>query len=744
MIRALKKRQKEIGTAAVFIGLIIIPSGLLGYLSWRAIENEKLLSRQRLEESYRQLVELAVRQLDNDLSRIEKHWKSEIKKILKDRENMPAAADMEALASGDSLIEAGFLLSAPGKVVYPAGMSLREHEVDWMIWENDAFAREYETFNQLKEEGEEYEYQKYYLDAAIRTYRKIYSSMTSPQLQAMALSFVGRAYMKKAEWRTAIEIFNELLHKYPEVRDVNNMYLRFLAQYQIAEAYSNLDRDEQAIRTLLRLNRDLFERSDVISDNQYRYFLELIRALGLRVLASQNVADADRYVSEFQALTERTKKRISQRYFLRLLDRKLYGAIVKKKNYNSKLRFISDEANDEIYLLGYRYLPNASSPGISGVIGFQVDLQQLSRQLFKSIFERLNFSENVHLGILNTAGNFVVGTRDLQGTPIAARQLSEPFDFWQLAVYVTPEAVANEFDFRTTYGVWFISLLLVSIFSGAYIFIRRAWKEARLSQMKSGFVSNVSHELRTPIASIRMLAELLEMQFDSSTAKIEDFKARGKQYLGVITRECDRLSRLIENVLTFSKMERGVKQYNFEYEDPAAILHMAIDSFQPNAEAEGFRLLVDIDKDLPEVKINADAISQVMLNLLSNAIKYSSDKKEIRIRAFQEQDKIIVQVQDRGIGIPRSAIAKIFDDFYRVDQKLNSQAQGGIGLGLTLVRQIIRAHGGDVSVESKVGEGSTFTFTIPIPEDNVVPATVDKNINKQVNSNIGIHHQAES
>jgi two-component system phosphate regulon sensor histidine kinase PhoR len=161
-------------------------------------------------------------------------------------------------------------------------------------------------------------------------------------------------------------------------------------------------------------------------------------------------------------------------------------------------------------------------------------------------------------------------------------------------------------------------------------------------------------------------------------------------------------------------VERGGNQYQFEYEDPSAILAAAVESFRPHAEARGFVVEVEIAEDLPELRMDADAILQVMLNLLSNAIKYSDKVKEIHIRAYRAGAAVKIEVVDRGIGIDATEIEKIFDDFYRVDQRLSSRQQGGMGLGLTLARHIIRAHGGDIRVDSEPGKGSTFSFTLPI------------------------------
>jgi signal transduction histidine kinase len=130
---------------------------------------------------------------------------------------------------------------------------------------------------------------------------------------------------------------------------------------------------------------------------------------------------------------------------------------------------------------------------------------------------------------------------------------------------------------------------------------------------------------------------------------------------------------------------------------------------------------MDIVEPLPEIRLDADAMAQVVLNLLSNAVKYSDAVKEIRVQAYREGSHVVMAVTDRGMGIYAAEIPKIFDDFYRVDQRLNAPQQGGMGLGLTLARHIVHAHGGSISVHSDVGKGSTFSVALPIPAVDTPP-----------------------
>ena len=716
----LKRRTDDLRLLAIFMSLILIPSGLLGYFSWRALQNEKLLAEEKLLESYNRFARLVAKRIDDELENIEKRWLNALRKVNRSFKKQPDIRKIEAFVEKDSLIAGFYMLSAPGKVEYPPGVFLGSTPPLAEQWKQEHFVSEYEIFSNLLARGEALEYEKGKLQEAITVYKKILDQVTLPQLEAVALSNIGRALLKMGEWERAVAVYREILRDYPETRDINNMYIRFLAQYQIAVALENLNRDREAIEVLLELNRDLIQRSDAISLDQYEYFIEQIKWLSIRLLSSPALEEADRYRWAFATLAEQGKKRISQRYFLELLDRRLFKAIVEKKHYRKKFYYLSDEAGGQPYLIGYRYLPSASRRFVSGIIGFEINLDILKHKLFPAVLSDIDVSENVILGIVNARGELVIGTSQAHGTPIAMHPLGKPFSFWRVALYLKEGTLLPERGhFKYSIGYWIVSLLLLCIFAGAFIFVRRAMREAYLSRLKSDFVSSISHEFKTPLASIKMLAELLEMQLSRKNRKKSDQSSeKAKRYLQVIQGECDRLTRLINNVLDFSKIERGVKGYHFSIQDPGKLVESVMEIFRPHAESQGFRLSVEVAKNLPQISMDADAISQVLFNILSNAVKYSDTRKEIHVRCLHEQKFVIIEIKDKGIGIPKHEIPKIFDDFYRVDTRLNSIRQGGMGLGLTLVKHIIRDHGGKIEVESQVGEGSTFRVYLPCVTTN--------------------------
>jgi PAS domain S-box-containing protein len=223
-----------------------------------------------------------------------------------------------------------------------------------------------------------------------------------------------------------------------------------------------------------------------------------------------------------------------------------------------------------------------------------------------------------------------------------------------------------------------------------------------LDRLKSELVATVSHELRTPMTSIRGFAELrLAREFP---------REKQRRYLTIMQEESARLGRLIDDFLDLQRIESGRQQYKFEDGCIGEVLRRSIAVFEGAPESHQFRL--KLPESLPRVRFDPERMQQVMANLLSNAVKYSAPATAIEIRAEDDEGGVRISVRDRGAGIPPRAIPRLFTRFYRVDQEA-SRRTGGTGLGLELVKRMVEAHGGQVGVESTVGEGSTFYFTLP-------------------------------
>jgi signal transduction histidine kinase len=252
--------------------------------------------------------------------------------------------------------------------------------------------------------------------------------------------------------------------------------------------------------------------------------------------------------------------------------------------------------------------------------------------------------------------------------------------------------------------VGFIDLMLGAGLVLVYSNVRR---EMHLSRIKSDFVANVSHELKTPLALIRLFSETLELGRVPSDEK-------AKQYYRVINKESQRLTQLINNILDFSRIEAGRKEYRFAPADVGRIVGEVVDAYRFQIEQQGFTLEVDVAEDLPEVVADKEALGQALLNLVNNAVKYTRDEKYIRLQVRPDAGRVLISVTDRGIGVAKAEQRKIFEKFYRAEDSLVHETKGS-GLGLPLVRHIMEAHGGSVEVESCPGKGSTFTLVLPVP-----------------------------
>jgi signal transduction histidine kinase len=278
---------------------------------------------------------------------------------------------------------------------------------------------------------------------------------------------------------------------------------------------------------------------------------------------------------------------------------------------------------------------------------------------------------------------------------------------WRLAIYQTPGASPRQAVRRQVMlFTGALGVLVAVIVAGIVATWRLMRRETEMARLKSDFVANVSHDLKTPLSVIRMFGETLEM------GRVTD-EGRRQEYYRVITREGERLSRLIDNVLDFSRIEGGRRTYDMTPTAVEPLVRATLEAFAYPLAQQGFKVEVRVAAELPDVMMDADAVGQALANLIDNAIKYSGDDRALTIDAGVVEQRLVVTVSDRGVGIAREEQARIFEKFYRVGRS-DTQGRRGSGVGLALVRHVAEAHGGDVTVESAPGEGSRFSLRLPL------------------------------
>jgi signal transduction histidine kinase len=258
---------------------------------------------------------------------------------------------------------------------------------------------------------------------------------------------------------------------------------------------------------------------------------------------------------------------------------------------------------------------------------------------------------------------------------------------------------------RTNFYLWTGILVLAAMGVLTLLAVRLLRRQVTLARLKNDLAATVSHELKTPLASMRVLVDTL-----LAGDRFDPRKTR--EYLQLIAEENERLGRLIQNFLTFSRMERHKHTFHFTPMPVLPIVEAAVKSVRGRFDAPGCQLEVRIEGDLPEVTADPDALVTALINLLENSHKYSEEIKHVVLRLSAVDGKVLISVKDNGIGIAPRERKRIFHPFYQVDQRL-SRKGSGCGLGLSIVQFIVTAHHGSVSVESQPGCGSTFTLSLP-------------------------------
>jgi signal transduction histidine kinase len=375
-------------------------------------------------------------------------------------------------------------------------------------------------------------------------------------------------------------------------------------------------------------------------------------------------------------------------------------------------RLVRDEEEEDA-------VPLTSASGEElGVVRFRFSCDYAHRQIVQEFFDT---------GFTNPGEAWVIRVSEPTGELLhenAATAKGERFEVERVMTAPSFEGVRLQLRYRDrsieqevrrlaiakTALIGFIDVMLLAGLGLVWANVRR---ELKLSRLKSDFVANVSHELKTPLALIRLYAETLEL------GRVPHEERKG-EYYRVIGKESRRLTQLINNILDFSRIEAGRKEYRLVPSEIGAVVREVVESYRFAIEKLGFTLVLELADDLPELALDPEALSQALINLLNNAIKYSPEHKLITVGLRREQDRVLLSVTDRGIGIPRSEHRRIFEKFYRVETSLVHTTKGS-GLGLALVQHITEAHGGHVELRSTPGEGSTFTLSLPVSPEPRAP-----------------------
>ncbi len=652
-----KNQRKQV---ALFLIAVLLPTVVLVALTMRMIRQEKELTQKRVADEHRSMV----REIGQDLAgRLESLVRREAALVAEE----PAKIGCRSYANPEVVFIAK---AVDTRIVLPWEISLGGGE--------SAALRDGTEFGRILRQAENAEFSQRNYSLASERYGKAASAADSPAQAGYARLQRARSLLKLKKELESLKEYEQVLALPPGVIDEYGIPIALYATDPLLESGSCYELVVERIGIQLEsgiwpspagvyLMKDILERvmaeapgtpgesTRSVAENVLRRVLSLIQTM------EQALSLKDDYprlgLEPFPALTSN-------------IDEPLWVS------YGQKT-----------WLVGL----SPPIPG-EGPLLVAVDFQSFSA----------SYHTEAQIAPELPGGFELVVGYSAEGTTLGP-------DFPGLSVVFgagAEEEYSKQWSFqRLFYFIALVVVLSVTLF-GAYLLWRDVRREVQMAEMRSQFVSSVSHELKTPLTAIRMFAETLRL------GRSRNPQARA-EYLDTIVNESERLTRLLNNVLDFSKIEQGKRTYHLEPASLPEIIRTVARAMEYPLKQQGFELDVDLDEKLPKIRVDRDSIEQAVLNLLSNAMKYSGEFRRIGLKARREADRAVIQVVDRGVGIDPKEQERIFDKFYRVPTPEN-QSLPGTGLGLSLVAHIANAHGGSIRVESAPGEGSTFSILLPL------------------------------
>lgn len=700
MLKFLKHITPRTKILFVAFILVLVPGAIISYLSLQSIKQKA----ENLRTKYSGTVNLVRDKLENEVSRLETNLRNSVIEQSPGSDKAPVLKVwLQNIESDNPAFKHLILINADGGLI-SSSVSLG--------WNKPAGPRPMvnqqaaASFN-MAEKAELIK--KDYIES-ITLYRKALASSTSSQDHTLLQSRIGRCYFKLGEYGEAISEYKKILELESDEMHIGNIPASIVALSQITDCYEALKAHKEQYSTIVELYQHLLDQPWDLAGGEYLYYLNSVRdkidKTEVPVMISNS---AER---NFEDLVIREEKLLEQIRGIEFIKINILSEIesVLRQGSPSELQLhdISREVNDSAFQLSFFKLPAAFQQSQLLALAFQLKKDFIITNLFPQVLASVELGKDILVGILggNDSVLYLQHSHPVSRY-LVAENFSQQLAGLKVALFDPDGKTIEQLTGKEKrlYLMLFIGIIAVMLI-GIILIIRAVIHESEISRMKSEFVSNVSHELKTPLSLIRMFGETLD------SGIVTDEKDRRKFY-SIIRKESERLTHLINNVLDFSRMDAGVKLYNFQEVDLVEVMKNSLGAYKFQLSDIGFNIESDLPDESVILKIDKDAISQVLLNLLDNAVKYSDEEKFILVKVCKDSASALISVMDRSVGIPKDELKKIFDKFYRVSTARTKETRGS-GLGLSLAKHIVEAHGGTIEVESEVGKGSKFTVRLPL------------------------------
>jgi len=552
------------------------------------------------------------------------------------------------------------------------------------------------------EAGWKYEYQDRDIKRALSFYQGLMPDLSDDYSKAVAMNSIARLYRKAGDLEMTVKSYELLSQEYGDYRINKSMPLGLIADAELAPLLLEQGDTVRAIQVEYQIAQNLINQKWELDAVSYSLFsikaLEFIHELRGHLSSRHEVL-----MMQLDSLHDK-------REILQLETRNLLSLRLK----------ISEILSDRID--GNKLIDVERWNEIIGGTNYLISIHRANDNAFWCLListdELLDIYVNPHLRVVSDNGRWYWLIENLQGETLASTEedidrtdyveMSFPAGLpaWTMLAIAKPLSPFQSF-FQSGQGVYLFIFLFIGavLIMGSLFIMYSINRELQITRMKSDFVATVSHEFKSPITAIRQITEMLQ------SGRVPD--ERRDKYYAVMLQQGARLTHLIDNILDFSSIERGKRVYVFEETDVGELLQNIVGRYEKRIEDKDFVINLAIFPDLPKVNVDSEAMRQVLYNLLDNAVKYSGSANVIDICVEQNNGTIITSIRDYGIGISKEEQGKIFERFYRAGNKQTHQIKGS-GIGLSLVKKIIEAHGGRTQVESAPGKGSTFYLHLPV------------------------------
>ena len=548
--------------------------------------------------------------------------------------------------------------------------------------------------------------------AAAALYGELNGLASDRNLKAAMLTGEARCLQKLGSYKEAIRAYARIAGDYSDLSTPSRFPLGCSARLQAIECLERTGDFEGAIKCALSLYRDLLKKPSALGEDQFKTYLLLVgEAIDAVLSGEKGGRVSEEYRKEYAALgklrSDRTKEweavEVLRNEVVPELARRLSPSEVYSPN---PYRFSRVVDGRELLFLAVP-IPDRTRGAIAGMFGVQIDSDHILNGVPPEAVGSVQWNEGMEAVLSDLAGRALSGKRNAPAAlPLITEYFEDNFPPWKIELYQARAKGPGILDLRRNFYFWTILTLIVVLAFGAFLIARTIVHEMEILKVKSDFVSSVSHEFKTPLTSIKALMERLV------DGKVRD-PVKMDQYFSIISQNADKLTRLVNNLLDFSKIEEGKKEYVFSDTDLVRIVTEQVQGFQKEQTPTGPEIRFEVSGEIPILQGDTDALSRALANLLDNAAKFTPSGKAICVDIGNDGKNIILEVEDEGIGIHPDELGKVFEKFFQGRNALG-QSVRGTGLGLTLVKHIVEAHGGRVLVESRLGLGSKFSMIFPI------------------------------